>query len=461
MAAAHEIGDRHFAGVTTHYLLAFLRSRLGAEALGEVLREAGETRSVEELSDDATWSSYDQMRRLLEAGAAAVGGRASLRRVGTAMTIVMPEFAAMLTSLESPAVLFDGLEQLSGHFSPILAMSAKQLGPSEWLCEQHFEEGFEPFAEYCDFTCGLLSIVPHVFGFDFGEVVEEACIRKGAPVCTFRVRWDVVYAPEKLAEHYQLRTEVLEARLEALQRVVADLVSGADLEVVLQRIVASAARVVSAPAYVLALDALPSAAQRVYSHGLAEAYAAPIADVLLNADNDGDGSRLAVDVASPQRHYGRLAAIHRRGGRFLPPERSILQAYARLAAAALDSATALEESRRQETTARTLLALSTSLAEIMTVDEVAAKLVWAVPDVVDCDRSAVFLVDPETGIAHVAAAPRIPGRGGGRPTPHRSPDPHPGRCRSIRIARVAHRVDDDARPSRPRSARSARLPFRS
>ena len=202
----------------------------------------------------------------------------------------------------------------------------------------------------------------------------------------------------------------------------------------------------SAPAYVLALDALPSAAQRVYSHGLAEAYAAPIADVLLNADNDGDGSRLAVDVASPQRHYGRLAAIHRRGGRFLPPERSILQAYARLAAAALDSATALEESRRQETTARTLLALSTSLAEIMTVDEVAAKLVRAVPDVVDCDRSAVFLVDPETGIAHVAAHLGYPADAEADLRRIEVPIRTPGRRRSVRIARVAHRVDDDARP---------------
>ena len=39
----------------------------------------------------------------------------------------------------------------------------------------------------------------------------------------------------------------------------------------------------------------------------------------------------------------------------------------------------------------------------MTIDEVAAKLVRAVPDVIDCDRSAVFLVDPDTGVAHVVA----------------------------------------------------------
>ena len=92
------------------------------------------------------------MRRLLEAGATAVGGSPMLRRVGTSVTVAMPEFTAMLHSLDAPDVLFDGLEELSGHFSPILAMSARRLGPSEWLCRQRFEEGFAPFPEYCDFT---------------------------------------------------------------------------------------------------------------------------------------------------------------------------------------------------------------------------------------------------------------------------------------------------------------------
>ena len=404
MSELPEVGtNRHFAGVTTQYLMTFLRTRLGVGALDDVLRRAGESRSIEELGDDTTWTSYPQMRRLLEAAAAALGGSAALRRVGGAVTVTMPDFAAALQSLGTPAELFAGMSELSGHFSPVLSMTSRQLGPADWVCEQRFEEGFEPFAEYCDFTCGLLGVVPHVFGLGLGDVVEEACSRHGAPACRFRVRWDADHTQTRVAEHYQIRTELLEARLEALQRVVADLVSGHDLEAVLQRIVASAARAVSAPAYVLAVDALPSAAQRVYATGIAASDAQLIADLLLAGADDDNGTRLAVDVKSPQRRYGRLAAIHRRGGRFHPQERSILQAYARLAAAALDSATTLEESRRQATTARTLLGLSTSLAEIMSVGEVAGRLVRAVPDVIDCDRAAVFLVDPDTGVAHVIA----------------------------------------------------------
>ena len=254
-----------------------------------------------------------------------------------------------------------------------------------------------------------------------------------------------MHAPEKLAEHYQLRTEVLEARLEALQRVVADLVSGDDLEVVLQRIVASAARAVSAPAYVLALEALPSAgatrllarARRGVRRADRRRPAATPTTTATVRDSRSTSRRPSGTTAGWPRSTAGAAASCR-------PSASILEAYARLAAAALDSATALEESRRQETTARTLLALSTSLAEIMTVDEVAAKLVRAVPDVIDCDRSAVFLVDPDTGIAHVAAHLGYPAEAEADLRRIEVPIRTAGRRRSVRIARAAHGVDDDA-----------------
>jgi diguanylate cyclase (GGDEF)-like protein len=401
VAGVHDISDRHFAGVTTHFLIAFLESRLDHAAVEAVLHRAHESRSVAELIDDTTWSSYPQMRSLLEAAAEALGGSAALRRVGTAATVAMPEFTSVLQAMGSPGELFQAMADLSAHFSPILTMTARQTAPTEWLCGQRFDEGFEPFVEYCDFTTGLLGIVPHVFGLGLADVVEETCVRHGGEECRYRVRWMADDDQTRLAEHYQLRAEVLEARLETLHRVVADLVSGDDLEAVLQRIVASAARAVSAPAYVLALDALPYAAAAVYASGLSGDDAAVIAASITSEELDADSARLVVEVRSPGRDYGRLAAIHRRGGRFHQQERAILEAYARLAAASLDSASALEESRRQEMASRTLLGLSTSLAEIMTVDEVAAKLVRAVPDIVDCDRAAVFLVDPD-GFARIA-----------------------------------------------------------
>ena len=60
----------HFAGVNTWLLVRYLRDQEVPGAAAAVLRDAGETRSEDELFDLATWSSYDQFRRLLEVTAA-------------------------------------------------------------------------------------------------------------------------------------------------------------------------------------------------------------------------------------------------------------------------------------------------------------------------------------------------------------------------------------------------------
>ena len=47
----------------------------------------------------------------------------------------------------------------------------------------------------------------------------------------------------------------------------------------------------------------------------------------------------------------------------------------------------------QANTAQALLDLSRSLAEIVSTEEMASKVVRAVPDIIDCDRVALILDD--------------------------------------------------------------------
>ena len=103
-----------------------------------------------------------------------------------------------------------------------------------------------------------------------------------------------------------------------------------------------------------------------------------------------DESRLVAEVASASRHYGRLMAVSPAAG-FFPHERELLDVYARYAAAVLDTATALDDARRRHDQARALLELAQNIAVAGTREEVAQRLVDAVPVVVDCDRVAVFL----------------------------------------------------------------------
>ena len=107
--------------------------------------------------------------------------------------------------------------------------------------------------------------------------------------------------------------------------------------------------------------------------------------------------RAIVEIASVRRRYGILAAIRPDSPGFFPQELAVLRAYAGVAAAALDSATAVEEARRQANTARALLAFSQALTTAATSSEIAETIVAVAPNLSNCDRVLVVLRDRTSG----------------------------------------------------------------
>src|SRR5262249_59355813 len=111
----------------------------------------------------------------------------------------------------------------------------------------------------------------------------------------------------------------------------------------------------------------------------------------------GHNTRPAVDVPPTRRRPGRPPRSTPRA--FSSPRaRVALGPSPRLAAAALDSASALDDARRQARTARALLDLSNALAQLATTDEMAHNIASVVPAVIGCDRAAVALFEP--GVPH-------------------------------------------------------------
>ncbi len=391
-----------FAGVNTSLLLRYVIDELPAGSSDELLRAAGETRSVAELTDTATWSSYGQFRRLLESAASLFGGSAFLERAaGSGLDDpTMPELTEMLQSLGSPDALLAMLvEGGSASLAPIVGIVGERTDTDEWRIELSMQDGYEPFREHCAWSVGLFTNIPTMFGLH-ADVAEEACQCDGAPRCVLRVRWSELDDAASVA-YLERRNAILAARLESLQETVADVVSGEDLEHVLTRVIASAARALHAPSFVLALGDEAPAGRRVYALGVPDGEADALASRLLAPDAPAAPHQLVVDVAS-RAAYGRLAAINP-GADFFPQERAVLQSHARLAGAALDGAAALEHARREARTSGALLQLANSLARIASPDEMGANIARAVPDVIGCDRAAVILYEPEADHGRVIA----------------------------------------------------------
>ena len=109
-------------------------------------------------------------------------------------------------------------------------------------------------------------------------------------------------------------------------------------------------------------------------------------------------------MVSSRRTYGQLIARYPNAIEFLPQDREMLSLYAKHAAAVLDMALALQESAHRNEQVSSLLALSHALAKAGTSLEVAERLSVAVPEVVDCDRMAVWLWDEHEQRLRVMAA---------------------------------------------------------
>ena len=400
-----EAEDRHFAGSLADMVMRHLERHCPPGSVEQVLVLAGENRSLEELCDAAGWSSYPEFRRLLEAAAVILGGIPQLDQIGAHLytELTHHDYVEMLQSLGSPAAMYAEMGSLAAASMPVVEARYEATGSTGGVIHQRLVAGFEPFPAYCAYANGLMAAIPGLFGYPLAVVTEVACQCHGAAECVFDVTWDETDGAKREIEYLRRRVEVLEGRLEGFQRTVADLVSADDLGDVLERIVVAAARTVHAPSYLLAVDPTMVTGGHVYSFGIGQAEAETIAATLDTERGAGIDGAVVVEIASTRAAYGHLVAIDPLGGALLPQTLVVLEGYARLAAAALDSATALEASRREAATARVLLDLSSSLAEVVSTEATAAKIARAASEIIDCDRVAVYLLDPASDRARLAA----------------------------------------------------------
>jgi diguanylate cyclase (GGDEF)-like protein len=290
---------------------------------------------------------------------------------------------------------------------PMMELLVESVGPNECRIRLRFAGDLEPFPESCAYQMGLLATMPRVFGIAAAEIFIETCQCEGAPYCQALLRWPPTDDMEARLSRAELRTKLVQARLQGLQRTVAELVSGEDLRIVLTRLVETVCRAV--PARLCALDIDPSATRdrMVCVTGIDEAEAVRSVDRYNDYRRTTSADTLrhvqSTPVASDRRRYGTLLSFRSEGASFQPDERSMLESYARLAASALDSERAIVEARQRTTTAHALLTLSSALSQLTSREEMVRRIASAVPSIIDCDRAIVWLIEPEERCGTVSA----------------------------------------------------------
>jgi diguanylate cyclase (GGDEF)-like protein len=378
-------------------LIRHVRTRAGDEAVEQVLARAGVEYTAAYLDDPSNWIWQHEAISLLTAAADIlddpeiglhIGEQTVRQHAGTSV-------ATMLRTLGSPEAVYEQLAVAVSKFSTTTDLEP-EVEPGRAVVRARSRNGFPRHPLLCDWTRGLLSQPPALFGAPPAQVEESSCQARGGDCCCYTVTWDAELAtadPQALVTALESQLAAMTERLESVYATARDLIAVDDLDGALARITERAATAARAPNYLLAVRTSPGDPLRVHHRGYVDQDVEGAARSLLDGSEETDDrSRLVVEVASATRHYGRLMAATP-GGAFFPHEREMLDVYARYAATVLDTATALDEARGNDERSRALLELSRAVAAASTSDEVAQRLANVVPAVVDCDRVATFIWD--------------------------------------------------------------------
>ncbi len=236
---------------------------------------------------------------------------------------------------------------------------------------------------------GIVSDGPDWQGEDDGE--GEAAGGQPAPEPTPPGSADPTEA--ELRHELNRMSVLVEGAFSTVSQLMDD-----DVESLLGQIAARADAVVAAHRYLLMIRVRPGTAVQLHARGLeAEEAQALAAELWRDDPGDDGGSRLVVDIASPERFYGRLAEVLPRDAVHPSSEGYVLRLFAEYAAAALDIFRVLSDAKRSDATARTLLSFSETLARVTTLAELVQLLADTVPAMTDCDQSTVYLWDQDLG----------------------------------------------------------------
>jgi diguanylate cyclase (GGDEF)-like protein len=397
-------------------LLAVVHQAGGDSSVSEVLAHAGEPRSAADLRRPDGWSSYEQGLALFRAAAQVLSDPDVGRKAGIEVfrQYAGTEVLALLRSIGSPAEMLRAYPAISAKQSTITRAEVVDVEETHGLISV-VTPGHTRDSLFCGYTMGALSQFPVLFGMEPADVEEIECQTRGDPRCLIRVGWDPTSSVEASLERevVVLREQalVLTKRFESLESVAKELASTRDVNSMLETITRRAGVAVRAPRYLLVAQLPGDIAPRIHHVGFATDEAEVAAHEVLRSDSlTSDPSRLVVDIESTRGSFGRLAAFFPEHYHFLPQERSLLMAYAGHAAAALETAAALDESRDRNTTLSALLALGKALSERATRTEVAERLADAIPVIAGQDEAHVLLWDPgDALLARVAStAPDLP-----------------------------------------------------
>lgn len=182
---------RETSGMTSKLVLAYVEQQGGSAAVKEILGRCGLEDRERELSDESSWFSFEAKIRLFEAAAAVLEDPRVMRRVGeSALELSVGEgLKAALRTLGTPGLVYRNVVRANAKFSTVQEMELVEIA-RDHARVRFVDRGGVGYHELdCDYTAGLLSCVPALFGQPLAHISHPLCGVKGAEACVYDVSW--------------------------------------------------------------------------------------------------------------------------------------------------------------------------------------------------------------------------------------------------------------------------------
>ena len=188
---------RDTSGMTSKLVLAYAERQGGTPAVREILRRCGFEDREQELWNESSWFSFETKIRLFEAAAYVLEDPHVMRRVGeSALELsVGGGLKAALRTLGTPGLVYRNVVRANAKFNTVQDMELLEIGRDHARVRFWDLAGVGFHQLDCDYTAGMLSCVPALFGQPLAQISHPVCGVNGAEACIYDISWSRHFSP--------------------------------------------------------------------------------------------------------------------------------------------------------------------------------------------------------------------------------------------------------------------------
>jgi diguanylate cyclase (GGDEF)-like protein len=179
------------SGLTSRLILVYVEREAGGQAAKRMLAKAGLADAEAELRDENHWFSYETKIRLWRAAEEELEDESVAEHVGASVLdlAVAMRLKRTLRALGTAAFVYGNVARANSKFNWAHQLEVLEKHSTSVRMRYSDLAGVGYHRYDCEYTKGLLTTVPKLFGLPSAQVVHLKCGASGGECCEFDVRW--------------------------------------------------------------------------------------------------------------------------------------------------------------------------------------------------------------------------------------------------------------------------------